>query len=246
MTSHQSFLKVILEVPDADEPRLRYADWLDQSCDPRGEFIRVQCRLARHRISDPCLWELETRERELLGEFEFTWVEPIAAMITGWAFRRGFVNEVMITTGSFMEEAATLFRLAPVEELHLSDVGHRLAGLAASPCLGRVRFLDLSENRLGDIGLRLFAKSPHLCGLHGLNLSGTGAGNAGAEALASCRHLGNLTELYLSANRIGDDGARAMAQSPYLPRLDTLFLNCNNIGPSGADVLRRRFGRVHL
>jgi uncharacterized protein (TIGR02996 family) len=247
MSSHQSFLHAILENPGADEPRLRYADWLDQTCDPRGEFIRVQCRLARPEEYDPCLGELELRERELLDEFEAVWAEPVAGMVDGWAFQRGFVDEVMVSGRKFVGAGEALCRLMPVQEVHLHDACACLAGVAASPVLERVRFLDLSENRLGDMGLRLLAKSAHLRGARGLNLSATAAGNAGAQALAACPHFNNLEELYLSANNIGDDGARAIAESPYLERLKTLFVNFNCIGARGAEVLRKRFGmRVHL
>jgi uncharacterized protein (TIGR02996 family) len=245
--THQSFLSLVLKDPGADELRLRYADWLDQSCDPRGEFIRVQCRLARPAASEKHLHALELRERELLAEFEPAWTEPIAGMVDGWAFHRGFVHEVMTTAEKFLEHAEQLFSLAPIREVHFNDAAGRLAGLAACSALGRVDFVDLSDNRLGDIGLKLLAHSVCLRGVRGLNLSVSAAGNAGAQALACCPHLKNLEELYLSANKIGHDGAHALAHSPYLQALKTLFLNGNCIGQVGSEALRQRFGaRVHL
>jgi uncharacterized protein (TIGR02996 family) len=42
-----SFLRAILEDPLDDGPRLVWADALDERGDPRGEFVRVQCELAR-------------------------------------------------------------------------------------------------------------------------------------------------------------------------------------------------------
>jgi uncharacterized protein (TIGR02996 family) len=48
VTHQTAFLKAILADTDGDDgPRLVYADWLDEHGDPRGEFIRVQCELAR-------------------------------------------------------------------------------------------------------------------------------------------------------------------------------------------------------
>ena len=39
--SHAAFLNTIREHPDADLPRLVFADWLDENDDPaRAEFIR--------------------------------------------------------------------------------------------------------------------------------------------------------------------------------------------------------------
>ena len=47
MTPDDAFLQAIVEAPDDDTPRLIYADWLEERGDPRGEFIRLQCRLDR-------------------------------------------------------------------------------------------------------------------------------------------------------------------------------------------------------
>jgi len=250
MAPQLSFLKAILENPDADDPRLRYADWLDRSCDPRGEFIRVQCRLAKIEDSDPCLdssldpcrGELERRQRELLGEFERAWLGPIAAMVDGWSFQRGFVHEVMLSGRALVKHGVALGQLTPFQEVHVHGLGESLAGLAASPALERVRFLDLSDNRLGDIGVRLLAKSAPAVGVRGLNLSDTAMGSAGVRALALSPHLRNLEGLYLNANSIDDDGARALADSPYLERLQTLFVQFNGISPAGTQALKRRFG----
>src|SRR5262249_49325190 len=40
----QSFLQAILDDPEADAPRLIFADWLEEHGDPRGEFIHLQYR----------------------------------------------------------------------------------------------------------------------------------------------------------------------------------------------------------
>src|SRR5262249_27296750 len=78
-----AFLRVIIEHPDDDAPRLALADWLDadaprECLDPeRAEFIRLQCELARHKecrhasvgvtgrsTCETC--QLRGRERDLL------------------------------------------------------------------------------------------------------------------------------------------------------------------------------------
>jgi uncharacterized protein (TIGR02996 family) len=45
VTHDDAFLKAIIQNPDDDTPRLVYADFLDERGDPRGEFLRVECRL---------------------------------------------------------------------------------------------------------------------------------------------------------------------------------------------------------
>jgi uncharacterized protein (TIGR02996 family) len=48
LMNHDAFLQAILDAPADDTPRLVYADWLEEHGQPdRGEFIRVQCALAR-------------------------------------------------------------------------------------------------------------------------------------------------------------------------------------------------------
>ena len=43
-----AFVAAIAETPEDDTPRLVFADWLDEKGrQPRAEFIRVQCELAR-------------------------------------------------------------------------------------------------------------------------------------------------------------------------------------------------------
>jgi uncharacterized protein (TIGR02996 family) len=52
MSQEEHFLQAILAAPDDDTPRLVYADWLDERGDPRGEFIRLQCELAKLAVAD--------------------------------------------------------------------------------------------------------------------------------------------------------------------------------------------------
>src|SRR5437870_9162876 len=100
MTHPDDFLDAILEQPELDEPRLAYADWLDEHCNPLGEFIRVQCRLAGSQAGES-LWELEQREQELLAEFEGDWAAELAGRVDWWVFRRGFVAEVSTSATQF-------------------------------------------------------------------------------------------------------------------------------------------------
>src|SRR5437588_9487179 len=102
MMHPERFLEEILEHPRDDRPRLDYADWLEEHCEPLGEFIRVQCRLARLPVNHVCVLELESRERELLAEFERDWVGDVAGLVDWWTFRRGFVEEIGTSADKFL------------------------------------------------------------------------------------------------------------------------------------------------
>jgi uncharacterized protein (TIGR02996 family) len=73
-SSAQQLLAAIHIRPDDDAPRLDYASWLADRGDPRGEFIRAQCELARLAPSDPRHKQLRARERELLATYGAAWV----------------------------------------------------------------------------------------------------------------------------------------------------------------------------
>ena len=66
MTEEDDFLANVVADPDADEPRLAYATWLEQRADPRGEFIRLQCERARLPADSPSYRHLLEREQQLL------------------------------------------------------------------------------------------------------------------------------------------------------------------------------------
>ena len=62
--SDQDFLKLILADPEADSPRLVYADWLDEKGDmAKAEFVRVQCEAHRsqRKIRGKRLWPSASR-----------------------------------------------------------------------------------------------------------------------------------------------------------------------------------------
>jgi len=242
MTHPPTFWNDILKRPLDDAPRLRYAAWLDDRCDPLGEFIRVQCRLAGPIADGACLAELEDRERELLAEFESEWALPLADKVSLWVFRRGFVHEVATTVEKFLAKGAELFRLAPIQEVHLDGLGSALESLIASDHLERASYLDLSNNPVRDQGARRLAGCQYLAKVRGLNLSSSGIGDGGLKALAYSPHLGHLRELYLCDNRISNSGASALVRSPLADRLGLVHLRFNHIGTDGANLLQRRFG----
>jgi uncharacterized protein (TIGR02996 family) len=75
MTHDNPFLQAIIEDPDNDNPRLVYADWLEEHGQPdKAEYLRVQCTLARLPEGDPQRRELEERERGLLANHLGGWL----------------------------------------------------------------------------------------------------------------------------------------------------------------------------
>src|SRR5438477_5170948 len=109
-----AFLQVVLDRPDDDAPRLVYADWLEERGDPRGEFIRVQCELARLPADDPRRPELEGREKALLDAHRDAWLAPLRGLGADVEFRRGFVERLTLTAEQFLADPDAVFGRAPV------------------------------------------------------------------------------------------------------------------------------------
>jgi carbon storage regulator CsrA len=245
-----AFLRAVLADPADDAPRLIYADWLDEQGDPRGEFIRVQCRLAQLPPGDEAVRGLRRREQELLSIHERSWRSGLHALLRKEFFVRGFVESAHLSVREFLDHAGELLGSAPIRHLHLRPSGwsptsrEDIAALAASPYLSRLRALDLGQNGLGDEDVSRLVASAHLAGLAALLLRGNGIGDAGAAALARSPYLAGLAALDLAGNQIGTAGATALASSAHLGRLALLVLADNPVGVAGCLALRRRFGAV--
>ncbi|MCC7290454.1 MAG: hypothetical protein IT449_00165 [Phycisphaerales bacterium] len=130
-----------------------------------------------------------------------------------------------------------------LELLGLSRNGSGAAGVRAlgahlrSAGVPSLRFLDLSENAIGDQGTdELAVIASGAGGLRELLLRRNGITAHGAKALAAA-HWPELTLLILEDNRIGDAGAATLGTSDGIPKLRDLWLSGNDIGSAGAEVL---------
>lgn len=133
MNDNDAFLQAILENPDDDPLRLIYADWLEERGDPRGEFIRVQCALARLPEEDPTYPDLQEREAELLAAHGAAWSAAVNKIATDSAFHRGFIERVSLGARKFLTHGAKLFALAPLRHVKLTRLGSSDVKLGSIP-----------------------------------------------------------------------------------------------------------------
>ena len=155
------FLQEILAEPESDHPRRVYADWLAERGDPRGEFIAVQCELAR--AFD---FQLAAREQQLLREHGPRWIAELGVPprrrsmpgeIPQVVFRRGFAERVEVEIG---ELARIDFARLPVG--HLVVVGLRdgnIGELVAVPAIAGVTRVGLRNAHLKARNLRRLAEA---------------------------------------------------------------------------------------
>ena len=181
-----AFLRAVLADPADDAPRLIYADWLDEQGDPRGEFMRVQCRLAELPPGHEAVGDLRRREQELLDSYEPAWRSALPPLLRNEFFVRGFVESAHLSVREFLGHAGELLGSAPIRHVHLRPLGWSpsragdIASLTASPHLARLESLDLGGNGLGDDEATLLSMAAHLGGLKSLLLRENGIGDAGA------------------------------------------------------------------
>lgn len=231
-----SFMDQILEQPDDDGPRLVFADWLEEQGDSRGEFIRVQCALAKLGKDDERRLALHEREQRLLLDYRSCWDSPLRDLADGWDYQRGFAETVRSNTRLFLSRAGTLFRTAPVRSLELHDIAGLLPALARTEELNALQGLTIFAGHNSAIPHAL-AGSPYLSRLDSLRLGRNNIDDHGAEALAASPGLQNLRELDLAENHLGPTAAQALAANTTLSRLKRLNLRGNNIGPAGVLAL---------
>jgi uncharacterized protein (TIGR02996 family) len=166
-------LAAIVARPDEDEPRLVYADHLQQRGDARGEFIAVQVALAAGpAASHPD--SLRARERELVREHGARWRAELGLnRKQARDFTRGFIEEVSLPARLFLSLGKQLVAGTPLQTLNLSKAGAtEMRELTSSALLSQLTHLGLNH-RVSAESAALLADCPHLSRLRSLNVSST-------------------------------------------------------------------------
>jgi uncharacterized protein (TIGR02996 family) len=237
MPADADFLRLILADPDADGPRLVYADWLDdQGLPARAEFIRVQCALASLPAGDTNGAALRARAEVLLEEHRVVWAEPLPGLANRWDWIRGFPDVVRLDAKAFVARGGELFAAVPVRHVELLDVAGHLTRLAACPLLERLAAITIAGSFAGNAIPKALGGSPHVGRLKGLHLPRNGLTDAAVDAIAS-GPFAQLKTLDLSDNEIGPAGAHTLAAAANLIGLTTLRMQGNSLGPDGGAAI---------
>ena len=231
--------------PDDDAPRLVLADWLEETGDEadraRGEFIRIQCQLARPKVAGRA--DLEWRERSLWWQHVEAWLGPVYDASSSFRFHRGLAAIDLDGDRLPNEDWQALFASpswAWVERLNLSNARPgMLKQFLHSPAASRLRCLDMEggeELWRNDLGL---AECGQLELLNELRIRHTGLDEAGVGMLAGCPSLTGLTVLDLGHNLLHGPGLEALAHAPGLAGLHSLELIHNPLGYDQREVALR-------
>jgi len=237
MTDDDAFLRLILDAPDDDGPRLLYADWLGEHGDPdRAEFIRIQC------ASPPCRSMTTPRHlpraRELLWRWHVTLGRPRCTASSPPAkFRRGLPSSSAPMPGPFLESADRLFAAPRSATSRCRELYGHLPRLVRCPALGPPRALNrLRQPPWATPFAAPLAACPHLSGLAELHLGRTASTTPAVQHLARSPHLGGLSVLDSPTTRLRP-GARALAARRCWPGDHSRPEAATAVGLAGAEAL---------
>lgn len=151
-------LRAVLDDPDADAPRLAFAEWVDAVDPARAAFIRAQ--LSGDPTADG-----------LMAQHGPRWAEEFAPWgARDFLWRRGFVEGMSLTGRSFINLGAALLDRTPLREVRLIAVNFLMGELVRCPHLEQLKVLDLRGNRIGDAGGEMISGCAHLDGLRELDV----------------------------------------------------------------------------
>ncbi len=125
----------VSDAPEADTPKLVFADALTERGDPRGEFIALQFA---HAAGELTLGKRERMQR-LLSASGVSWFDGLEGQVAPLAvFHKGFLNEVRLET-----RAPTAITPAwrTIEVIDTAAIATSLSGFLGAPNLKRVHSL---------------------------------------------------------------------------------------------------------
>ncbi|HYH95644.1 TIGR02996 domain-containing protein [Hyalangium sp.] len=262
MRPDPALLAKIAAHPEAPEPRLACAQWLEaHGAGARAELIRAELSL-RTRLNPEQRSTLNKRVKQLLKEHGKAWAEELPGVSAGdLSYRRGFVEELTLPEKRLAENGEELLAHEPVHKLTVSlQDGKGLGAAAGQPWFEQVRWLKLTGKV--DAGAKALAAAAHVGKLDSLLLPGAKVSGIsavlGSERLSSLRTLSltggseelddealgvfsqgrlKLERLFLSQCLMLEEGLSPLAEAEWLRPLKWLALNRNQLTDSAVKQL---------
>jgi len=257
-TSESSFQQAIAAKPDDDQPRLIYADWLEEQGDPRCELIRVQCRLAALPPGDAACWELQQREEALLANYLSKWtkllpkfpripwgIEPRYGTQRA-SFARGMMEHVTFPGYKQYEESFDdIWQVTPARQVRINKWGNKaIPAFFASDGYRRVDGLWLTMDSV-DTQLeqaRTLLAAPELSRLKKLRIFDRMLDGSCVDLLLQAP-LENLQVLEIDQTDIGDELCARIGAWDRLQQVTSLQFSGNACGTGGLSALA---GSAHV
>ena len=254
MSDEKHLLAAIWEDSREDAPRLVYADWLEEFGEPdrvaRGEFIRVQCELARLAVDDPRYAALKAREKELWGKWKSAWRSAIKGEAKRWPFHRGFPqpDDPGISADDLFRLTPARLAAAPARTFCVLDAATRFDDLLAWSGLERLEIFYLRSGvPSGDwlprvLGCRAFRS------VRRISLIDCPIELPHLEALLTAWRDHPIGDVQLNGSKIGE-GLRLVLTHPAIETIRAIGISGCGLTVAGMRVLaesRLRLAEVKL
>lgn len=243
LIENPELLARVLAAPDDDEPRLVYADWLQENGDEdRGELIVLQCEIARALAAfrRPAA-SVVARERMLRTGIKATLVASAEDHVRRAWLERGFVERVWIASAGSGPALEAVCAVAPVRHVHVADAEPGWESeVADARALGPGLSLHLRGSPLDTSSLAaLLAPGSSVLALHGLALHPPAGGLAeeGLACVAEAAFTG-LRELEIRTRVGGGEELGRLLRAPALSGLERLSMCvAGGVGEVAAEVV---------
>jgi uncharacterized protein (TIGR02996 family) len=246
----RALLRMIRDHPDADLPRLVYADWLEErGREARAEFIRVQIDRYRRIPTDPTARGISWREYQILEEYELAWkAELPPGFRTGSVFRRGLIHRASCRVADLF--AATENDLAaPIEELFVTVDEVNIEWLAVVPPAFRLPLRELTISCQVPVG-PVLAEFLIRCGpyphLQTLRIFDPVFGNTAVQSLPPLPAFPKVQHLDLSGCWLNEFYPDVVVNTGWMDQLERLSLGVNHRGSDAVSRLRRQHPNVRI
>jgi uncharacterized protein (TIGR02996 family) len=255
MTDEAALLQAIADQPEADTPRLVYADWLDErggeANRARAEFIRLQIMLYRLAAETAESKAARPRAAELLNRFATEWGFPPRES-NRYDVRRGFIDEWYLQLSRGHAEIEAFVRCLsrfPITRVVLNanllqppmTSDSELIAQLDVPAIHKLRSMEIAAPAYGPALLEVLLSLRQAPALKSLTIAGVTV--EAAVSIASLPKLGSLESLYFRFGAPGrnggvrDTGAVAIATSTVLHELRGLSLRGTRVRNRGALAL---------
>jgi uncharacterized protein (TIGR02996 family) len=232
-----AMLRMICEDPEADLPRLVYADWLEEHDRiERAAFIRWQIEISH----DPVRYGSSYYRNQFNTDFYSYFVPDWLKSLPRWAkeyqpsshcypklFERGFLAKWDFQASLFARHGESFVEVHPLRVLTLTQAKPICPELGQSRAMRHIQRLDLRANNIDDWDLSRLLKNEHLESLETLNLRFNELTDVSARFLATTHTLPRLHTLDLRGNQLSLRSVERLAQSHFLSRVHTFFLSDN-------------------
>jgi uncharacterized protein (TIGR02996 family) len=239
----KTFLDEIQSDRGNHQPRLVYADWLEDHGDPRGEFIRLQ--IEREKWPQNTTGDVlsAARESSLLEANIERWAAPLLELgieKTAVRFRWGFIDAVGISSRTAASRIAAIRNHCPLlRRLYLHAASDWIDQISGSPHLGGLIQIGISGQLTSDGVQHFFFDTPGLETLKAIDFGQTEIGDAGLAALLAASQLRDIMALDLNACSITARGLRQILSWRLASHLEWLNLHHNPIGDRGGRLIAR-------